>query len=130
MSVSSAPAAPSFPRKLFYKITEAAEITGVEPHVLRYWETRFPMLKPERYGNEERRYRESDIRLLLRIRSLLYEEKYQIAGAVEKIREERSGKSSAGRKAVQAPKLPAPQLARLRAELAAIRQGLVALASD
>lgn len=81
----------SFPRKLFYKINEVAEIVGVEAYVLRYWETKFPMLKPERYGNDERRYRAKDIELLLRVRSLLYDEKFTIAGAVDRIRKDPHG---------------------------------------
>lgn len=79
---------PSHPRKLFYRVQEAAEIVGVQPYVLRYWETRFPMLRPERFANDERRYRQSDLQLLLRIRELLYEEKFTIAGAVEKLEQE------------------------------------------
>ena len=79
-------AAPELPRKLFYKIHEVAEIVGVEAYVLRYWETKFPMLKPERYGNDERRYRRKDVELLLRIRQLLYTEKFTIAGALERVR--------------------------------------------
>ena len=78
-----------FPRKLFYRINEVAEIVGVEAYVLRYWETRFPMLKPERMGNDERRYRQKDVEILLQIRQLLHREKFTIAGAVEKM----SGKS-------------------------------------
>lgn len=81
----------TYPKKLFYRINEVAEIVGVEAYVLRYWETKFPMLKPERYGNDERRYRSKDIDLLLRIRRLLYDEKYTIAGAVERLRKDPKG---------------------------------------
>jgi len=95
-----------FPRKLFYKINEVAEIVGVEPYVLRYWETKFPMLKPERYGNDERRYRSRDIDLLLRIRSLLYDEKFTIAGAVERIRKDPSGSLDSGIVATPHPEAP------------------------
>jgi len=82
----TAPAA--YPRKLFYKIQEVANIVGVEPYVLRYWETRFPMLAPEKDAADQRRYRQKDIELLLRIRQLLHVEKYTIAGAVEKLKDE------------------------------------------
>lgn len=81
----------AFPKKLFYKINEVAEIVGVEAYVLRYWETKFPMLKPERYGNDERRYRRGDVELLLRIRQLLYTEKFTIAGAVERLKKDPTG---------------------------------------
>ncbi|MBX3729831.1 MAG: MerR family transcriptional regulator [Candidatus Sumerlaeia bacterium] len=83
--------ATSYPKKLFYRIQEVANIVGVEPYVLRYWETKFPMLAPEKDGSDQRRYRQKDIDLLLRIRHLLYEEKYTIAGAVEKLKDEQRG---------------------------------------
>lgn len=79
------------PRKLFYRIQEVAAILGVEAYVLRYWETRFPMVKPERFGNDERRYRQRDVEILLRIQRLLHHEKFTIAGAVEKLKQELAG---------------------------------------
>ncbi|MCC6545695.1 MerR family transcriptional regulator [Candidatus Sumerlaeota bacterium] len=89
--MSSALPSPQFPKKLFYKINEVSEIVGVEAYVLRYWETKFPSLKPERLANDERRYRVKDIDLLLRIRTLLYDEKFTIAGAVDRIRKDPKG---------------------------------------
>lgn len=97
----------TYRRKLFYKIAEVAEIVAVEPYVLRYWETRFPMLKPDRLPNDERRYRQRDVDLLLKIRELLYEEKFTIPGAVEQLRDRRRGKSPAP---VQADHTAAPDL--------------------
>lgn len=85
---------PAYPRKLFYRINEAASIIGVEPYVLRYWETRFPMLKPERFGNDQRRYRQEDIELLLVIRELLYVEKFTIDGAIERLKRERAAEAA------------------------------------
>ncbi len=82
---------PAYPKKLFYKIQEVANIIGVEPYVLRYWETRFPTLSPEKDGSDQRRYRQKDIELLLRIRELLHVEKYTIAGAIEKLKDEVRG---------------------------------------
>lgn len=79
---------PSYPKKLFYRIQEVADIVGVETYVLRYWESKFPMVAPEKDGNDVRRYREEDIKILLRIRALLYDERYTIAGAVERMKEE------------------------------------------
>src|SRR5690606_7444446 len=77
---------------------EVAGIVGVEDYVLRYWETKFPMLHPEKDGADQRRYRQKDIELLLRIRELLYQEKYTIAGAVERLREEaKSGRAAPSR---------------------------------
>lgn len=86
------PLASVYPRKLFYRIQEVADIVGVEPYVLRYWETKFPMLQPEKDAADQRRYRQRDIDLLLKIRDLLYAEKYTIAGAVEKLRLESPGR--------------------------------------
>lgn len=94
---------PAFPRKLFYRIQEASAIVGVEPYVLRYWETRFPQLKPERFGNDQRRYRQADIELLLYIRDLLYDEKYTIEGAVERLQRDREAEHVAAPSPLQRP---------------------------
>lgn len=96
---------PAYPRKLFYRINEAATIIGVEPYVLRYWETRFPMLKPERFGNDQRRYRQSDIELLLSIRDLLYVEKFTIEGAIERLKREREAEAAGESLPLQRPPL-------------------------
>lgn len=69
------------PTKLYYKIGEVCEILGVEPHVLRYWETEFASLSPPKGKTGHRTYRPKDIELLLRIRKLLYEDGFTIAGA-------------------------------------------------
>jgi DNA-binding transcriptional MerR regulator len=69
------------PNKLYYKIREVCEIVGVEAHVLRFWETEFPSLTPPKSKSGQRTYRPRDIELLLRIRKLLYEEEFTIAGA-------------------------------------------------
>jgi DNA-binding transcriptional MerR regulator len=69
------------PKKLYYKIREVCEIVGVEAHVLRFWETEFSSLAPPKSKSGQRTYRPKDIELLLRIRKLLYEEGYTIAGA-------------------------------------------------
>ena len=69
------------PKKLYYKIGEVCEILGVEPHVLRYWETEFASLSPPKSKSGQRTYRPKDIDLLIRIRKLLYEDGFTIAGA-------------------------------------------------
>ncbi|MBX7244296.1 MAG: MerR family transcriptional regulator [Candidatus Sumerlaeaceae bacterium] len=74
------------PDKLFYKINEVATITQTKPYVLRYWETEFPLLSPEKDDNDQRRYRRADIELVLQIKKLLYEEKYTIAGARKQLK--------------------------------------------
>ena len=70
-----------FPGKLYYKIREVGKIAGVKAHVLRFWETEFPALSPKKGRNGQRVYRPSDIELILKIRKLLYEDGYTIAGA-------------------------------------------------
>ena len=143
----------TYPKKLFYKINEVSEIVGVEAYVLRYWETKFAMLKPERLGNDERRYRSKDIDLLLRIRSLLYDEKFTIAGAVDRIRKDPHGQldiaeiknvidiSEGGAPAPEVEQGAAAQLefladepgvaaAVVKARLADIRRELVALRDE
>ncbi len=77
----------SHPKKLFYKIGEVCEIADIPPHVLRYWETEFPSLKPVKNSAGQRVYRPRDIDLVLTIRQLLYEEGFTISGARKKIRE-------------------------------------------
>lgn len=75
-----------FPEKLFYRIQEVSTITQVKPYVLRYWETEFPMLCPEKDENDQRRYRKTDIELILEIKRLLYSEKFTIAGARRRLK--------------------------------------------
>ena len=71
----------NIPDRLYYKIGEVSQIVGVKPHVLRYWETEFPMVKPYKKDSKQRLYRKRDLRLLLMIKKLLQEEMYTIAGA-------------------------------------------------
>lgn len=73
--------------KLFYSISEVCSLTGLKPHVLRYWETAFPMLRPSKNQSGNRVYREEDIGLIRLISRLLYEERYTIDGARQKIEE-------------------------------------------
>lgn len=72
-------------KKLYYKIGEVCEIVGVPAHVLRYWETEFSTLTPPKSRGGQRTYRPADIELLLRIRKLLYDEGFTIAGARKKL---------------------------------------------
>jgi len=74
-------------QKLYYSIGEVSELVKVKPHVLRYWESQFPVLKPKKNRAGNRTYRVRDIRLLLTIKSLLYERGFTISGARKKLRE-------------------------------------------
>jgi len=75
------------PEKLYFKIGEVAEITGVKPYVLRYWESEFKMVNPSKSRSRQRLYRKSDVELIFRIKDLLYEERYTINGARKKLKE-------------------------------------------
>ncbi len=79
------------PDKLYYSIREVAEYTGVEPHVLRYWESEFPSLKPKRARSGARNYRKKDIDEIQKIHGLLHEEGYRIEGARKHLRELKRG---------------------------------------
>ncbi len=76
----------SIPDKLYYKIGEVSKITGVKPHVLRYWESEFREIKPHKSRSLQRLYRRKDIELVLRIKKLLYEDLFTIPGAKRKIK--------------------------------------------
>ena len=78
---------PELPDKLYYSIREIAEHTGVEPHVLRYWESEFPSLRPKRARSGARNYRRKDVEQILVIQRLLHEEGYRIEGARKHLRE-------------------------------------------
>src|SRR5437660_6488987 len=87
--------APEIPDKLYFKIGEVSDLLGVEPYVLRYWESEFPVLSPKKSGTGHRLYRRKDVELLLRIRHLLYEKRFTIEGARQWLQDEaRKGQSS------------------------------------
>jgi len=86
-------AAISIPEKLFFKIGEVCDICGVQAHVLRYWESEFPMLAPQKNRAGQRTYRKRDVEMVLRIKELLYEDQYTIAGAKKKLTNELRGAS-------------------------------------
>lgn len=75
------------PDKLYFKIGEVSEITGVKPYVLRYWESEFKMVSPSKSRSHQRLYRKADVEMILKIKSLLYEDRFTINGARKKIKE-------------------------------------------
>jgi DNA-binding transcriptional MerR regulator len=75
------------PDKIYFKIGEVSEILGVEPYVLRYWETEFEVLKPSKAPSRHRLYKKRDVELLLEIKRLLYSEGFTIEGARKKLKE-------------------------------------------
>lgn len=86
-------AAVYIPEKLFFKIGEVCDISGVQAHVLRYWESEFPMLAPQKNRAGQRTYRKRDVEMVLRIKELLYEDQYTIAGAKKKLHTDLRGAS-------------------------------------
>ena len=80
--------ATAIPEKIFFKIGEVCDLVGVQAHVLRYWETEFPMLSPQKNRSGQRSYRRRDVEIALRVKELLYEDLYTIAGAKKKLQTE------------------------------------------
>lgn len=76
------------PEKIYFKIGEVCELLDVQAHVLRYWETEFPMLSPQKNKSGQRSYRRRDVEMALRIKQLLYKEMFTIAGARKKLQSE------------------------------------------
>ena len=76
------------PDKIYFKIGEVCDLVGVQAHVLRYWETEFPMLSPQKNNSGQRSYRRRDVEIALRIKRLLYNEMFTIAGAKKKLQSE------------------------------------------
>jgi DNA-binding transcriptional MerR regulator len=75
------------PVKLFYRIGEVSHIVGVEPHVLRYWETEFRSIRPQKSRKGQRIYSRRDVEKLLKVKDLLYTHGFTIAGARKRLRE-------------------------------------------
>ncbi|MEE8541830.1 MAG: MerR family transcriptional regulator [Desulfobacterales bacterium] len=100
------------PDKLYFKIGEVAEIAKVPTYVLRFWETEFARLKPKRTRSGQRLYRKSDVELILKVKHLLYDQKYTIKGAKQHLfpRFQAGGKKS-----------DPPTLREIRSELEKIR---------
>lgn len=100
------------PDKLFFTIGEVARLTGLKTHVIRYWETEFPTLRPQKKPDGRRIYRRGDVELVIKIRDLLYREKFTIAGARRRL---------AGRTRADAAETSAPEVLReIRQELTAL----------
>ena len=86
------PARRDIPNKLFFKIGQVCELTDTQPYVLRYWESEFPALAPAKNSSGQRIYRRRDIETVLRIKQLLYDEGFTIAGAKKRLETELAGR--------------------------------------
>ena len=113
----------ALPTKLYFRIGEVASAVGVETHVLRYWETEFRSIRPQKSSRGQRVYSRRDVETLLRVRELLYDRGFTIAGARKQLRD--GGLE---------PREPAdPTLigaAKMRAALTDIRREIVSLLDD
>ncbi len=113
------------PDKLYFKIGEVAQLAGVKPHVLRYWESEFPSIRPAKSKTKQRLYRRSDIELILQLKDLLYERGFTIAGAKKLLASKSQGRDGA-------PSLPDSErerqlLVEVKQELLALRKSLESL---
>lgn len=112
------------PDKLYFKIGEVAELTGIKPHVLRYWESELGSFRPAKSRSNQRLYRRKDVELVLKLKDLLYSQGYTLAGAKKLLRKTPDD---------QAPQLALPLAAdpraalikEIRADLVRLRQSLV-----
>ena len=96
MSSAASAAIPQDEERHFYRIGEVSRLTELKPFVLRYWETEFPMLEPVKGANGHRLYRQEDVDLVLKIKRLLYDEGFTIAGARRHLKELASGANGEG----------------------------------
>jgi DNA-binding transcriptional MerR regulator len=109
---------PEIPDKLYFKIGEVSEILGVEPYVLRYWETEFTQLAPKKSGTGHRLYRRKDVELLLRIKHLLYDKRFTIQGARQTLQIAGRTPKARATKRAQRELFAADPLFEIRKELA------------
>jgi DNA-binding transcriptional MerR regulator len=108
-------------RKVYYAIGEVCDLVGLKPHVLRYWETQFDVLRPTKNRAGNRVFRAKDIELVLLVKHLLYDKKYTIEGAKQRLAEmKRAGELEEERQDILEPEF----LAGMKAELEELRSVL------
>ena len=113
------PAGQDIPDKLYFRIGEVSKLCQVPAYVLRFWESEFPQLKPNKGGTGQRLYRKRDVEMALRIKSLLYDQGYTIPGARQVFKAEQKLKEPQLTLIPEvAPKATVAQLSRLRREMA------------
>jgi len=106
-------------QRLYFKIGEVARIVGVKPYVLRYWESEFRMLRPGKTRSRHRIYRRKDVELLLRIKTLLHDQRFTIEGARKQLKAEAEEAGAGWSSDAQIR-----ELERIRDELQALRESL------
>jgi len=133
-----APEPPVIPDKLYFRIGDVATLLDVPAYVLRFWETEFPQLKPNKGGTGQRLYRKKDVEMALRIKSLLYDEGYTIPGARQVFKTEAKPSTEIPEVAAAAPRetpaaveAPRPQLTgHQTAQLHTLREEMRSLFAD
>ena len=106
-------------QKLYFRIGEVSSIVGVEPHVLRYWESEFKSVRPQKSARGQRIYSRRDVDTLLKVKELLYSHRFTIAGAKRKLKDGTAVEPAAS----EAPPPPAAQVGA--STLVAVRERLV-----
>ena len=94
--------------KTYFRIGEVSRITGLEPYVLRYWESEFPQIRPRRADSNQRTYRKNDLEIIMEIKRLLYDERLTIEGARKKLKQKMKKTKGVGEREI---------LAELKSEL-------------
>ena len=117
----TSPDCAEIPDKLYFRIGEVSDLVGVEPYVLRFWETEFPSVGPKKSGTGHRMYRRKEVELLLKIKYLLYDKKFTIEGARQYLNSEaKMSKRKSLEKSEQRELFSTAALPEIRKELAAI----------
>lgn len=118
MSIRGSDRSERIAKKVYYSIGEVCELSGLKPHVLRYWESQFDVLSPTKNRGGNRAYRSKDIEVVLLVKHLLYDEKYTIEGANKRLLEmRREGELKDEREEVLRPQF----LSAMKDELAELR---------
>lgn len=116
---------PEIPDKLYFRIGEVAALTGIKPHVLRYWESEFRTFRPNKSTTRQRLYQRKDIELVLRLKDLLYHQGFTIAGARKALRERLVREESAPLSHPSHPSSPLhTHLEEIRRDLLSLRDRL------
>ncbi len=108
------------PAKLYFRIGEASSVIGVEPHVLRYWETEFRSIRPKKSARGQRVYSRRDVETLARVKELLYDQGFTIAGAKRRLRERGVEPPEPGDPSVEEARRMREALVELRGELSGL----------
>ena len=117
-------ASKAYPDKLFYKIGEVSKIAGVEPYVLRYWESEFQFLKPRKSKSGQRIYVKKDLDLIFQIKDLLYKERFTIEGVRKKFSTGGSSRSVSSKAALESPKVDEPSVSETKNPLEHVKSRL------